>query len=290
MERSRSFDNGRPLLVAVSSIATLNRSPASWAAALYAGGVDIIQIREPSLSEDAIRTLLKDVIAAAPTLKAVQINNRPDLAIEFGCGLHLPASAEAEMVTSSPASRSIHDVVETNAPEGVDFLVAGHIFDTPSHLGTPGKGLNWLHEITTASSLPVVAIGGVDAGRVADCMSVGAAGVAVIRALSETDDPWSAAQRLRTPLDAWAASHPERAWRLNVSDYAEESSIAITLNGKPEKRPAGSTITDLLTERSLMDRLVVVEVNGQIVPRALFSSTVFNAGDTVEMVHFVGGG
>ena len=70
----------------------------------------------------------------------------------------------------------------------------------------------------------------------------------------------------------------------------QEEHIEIVLNGKPTQRTAGSSISDLLTDRSLADRLVVVEVNGTIVPRSDFSTTCFVDGDIVEMVHFVGGG
>ena len=70
----------------------------------------------------------------------------------------------------------------------------------------------------------------------------------------------------------------------------QEEHIEIVLNGKPTQRMAGSTISDLLTDRSLVDRLVVVEVNGTIVPRSNFATTCFADGDIVEMVNFVGGG
>ena len=70
----------------------------------------------------------------------------------------------------------------------------------------------------------------------------------------------------------------------------QDEMIEIVLNGKPTPRAAGSTISDLLTDRSLVDRLVVVEVNGTIVPRSDFATTCFVDGDIVEMVHFVGGG
>ncbi|MGA9114076.1 MAG: thiamine phosphate synthase, partial [Candidatus Dormiibacterota bacterium] len=56
-------------------------------------------------------------------------------------------------------------------------------------------GLDGLGAICRAVGIPVIAIGGVDPTNAADCMAVGAAGVAVIRAV--TDLP-----RLRAALDA----------------------------------------------------------------------------------------
>ena len=67
---------------------------------------------------------------------------------------------------------------------------------TPSKLDAdPPIGLDGLAEICSAVSVPVVAIGGIDAANAADCIRAGAAGVAVIRAATE-----SAA--LRVAIDA----------------------------------------------------------------------------------------
>ena len=50
------------------------------------------------------------------------------------------------------------------------------------------------------------------------------------------------------------------------------------------------TIATLLVARSLADRRVAVEVNGEIVPRSLHDSHRLHAGDQVEIVHALGGG
>jgi sulfur carrier protein len=69
-----------------------------------------------------------------------------------------------------------------------------------------------------------------------------------------------------------------------------DEQIEIQLNGKATALPAGRTVADFLAARGLQDRLVVVELNGEILARSAFVSTVFNEGDRVEVVHFVGGG
>jgi thiamine biosynthesis protein ThiS len=68
------------------------------------------------------------------------------------------------------------------------------------------------------------------------------------------------------------------------------TAITVTLNGKETSLPAGSTITSFLESRALTGKLVVVEINGTIVPRADFDERAFQSGDQVEVVHFVGGG
>jgi thiamine biosynthesis protein ThiS len=64
----------------------------------------------------------------------------------------------------------------------------------------------------------------------------------------------------------------------------------ITVNGKPAETTVGSTIQNLLDQLRLDCRQVVVERNRAIVPRQRFAEEVLAAGDTLEIVHFVGGG
>lgn len=66
--------------------------------------------------------------------------------------------------------------------------------------------------------------------------------------------------------------------------------IEIVLNGEPRRIPGPSTVAGLLRHLSLDPRTVVVELNRQIVRRAQLEQTPLAAGDTVELVHFVGGG
>lgn len=66
---------------------------------------------------------------------------------------------------------------------GAAYIGAGPIWETPSKTDAdPPIGLEGLRAICEAVSVPVVAIGGVDASNAAGCVRAGAAGVAVIRA------------------------------------------------------------------------------------------------------------
>lgn len=64
----------------------------------------------------------------------------------------------------------------------------------------------------------------------------------------------------------------------------------IIVNGKPTEAAADSTVQTLLDQLRLESRQVVVERNHVIVPRQRFAEEVLIAGDTLEIVHFVGGG
>jgi thiamine biosynthesis protein ThiS len=64
----------------------------------------------------------------------------------------------------------------------------------------------------------------------------------------------------------------------------------IILNGEPRRVPKPASLADLLQHLELDPRTVVVELNRSIVRRANLSSTPLAPGDSVELVHFVGGG
>ena len=66
--------------------------------------------------------------------------------------------------------------------------------------------------------------------------------------------------------------------------------LAITLNGRPRSVPGPATLDDLLRGLGLDARTVVVEHNRRIVRRPRLGETALAAGDSVELVHFVGGG
>ena len=63
----------------------------------------------------------------------------------------------------------------------------------------------------------------------------------------------------------------------------------IICNGD-EKKVAAQNIEQLLTELNLGKKKLAVELNQEIIPRDSYSSTKVSEGDSVEIVHFVGGG
>jgi sulfur carrier protein len=70
-----------------------------------------------------------------------------------------------------------------------------------------------------------------------------------------------------------------------------ESEIALMVNGVERLVPTGSTLADLLASLGLDPRVIVVERNGVIArDRATFASLALAPNDTLEIVHFVGGG
>ena len=66
--------------------------------------------------------------------------------------------------------------------------------------------------------------------------------------------------------------------------------MIITLNGKSRDIPAGTTLQELLDQLHIDCRTVVVEHNRQIVSRQQLAEIVLSADDSLEVIHFVGGG
>ncbi|MEO5511383.1 MAG: sulfur carrier protein ThiS [Longimicrobiales bacterium] len=65
--------------------------------------------------------------------------------------------------------------------------------------------------------------------------------------------------------------------------------IQVNINGEPREVPEGTVVT-LLETLGLHPQLIVVERNREILDRGAYAATTVVAGDTYELVHFVGGG
>ena len=74
----------------------------------------------------------------------------------------------------------------------------------------------------------------------------------------------------------------------HMSDIVEQ--IGLTVNGEPMQAAAGITLAGLIGRLELDTRKVAVERNLEIVPRSAYATTVLEAGDRLEIVHFIGGG
>jgi sulfur carrier protein len=66
-------------------------------------------------------------------------------------------------------------------------------------------------------------------------------------------------------------------------------SLNVTVNGD-EMTVAATTVRALIAELGLSGGPVAVEQNGAVVPRAEHDTAELHEGDTLEIVHFVGGG
>lgn len=75
-----------------------------------------------------------------------------------------------------------------------------------------------------------------------------------------------------------------------LSGASQAAPIDVHVNGEPRTLPAGLTLTGILEHLELDPRKVAVERNLEIAPRSGYDAIKIEAGDRLEIVHFVGGG
>ena len=69
-----------------------------------------------------------------------------------------------------------------------------------------------------------------------------------------------------------------------------EDAIQIRVNGEARAWRRGATVADLLQDLQIRTERVAVELNLEILDRAVFTQRLLQEGDRVEILSFIGGG
>ena len=176
-----------------------------------AAGCRWVSLREKDLAADT-------QIALAQSLKPIarhfgaRLTLHGEAAIAEAAGLdgvHLAAGgdwARARTLLGIDAlvGVSIHGAAEaTKLGESVDYAIAGPVFETASKPGYgPALGLDGLAAICRASPVPVIVIGGIEAGVVPAIMRTGAASIAVMGSVMRAAEPGKVIKQLLAALAA----------------------------------------------------------------------------------------
>lgn len=241
------------------------------AMARAAGRQLAVGLRSRALADGALVALAREVAEAVrPHGSWVAISGRADIARGVGARMVLAgrgAMTTADLRRVHPQAvvvRSAHSLEETGAE--ADALIVGPIFETSSHPDGRPVGAALVAALS-ARSAPVFAVGGITPERVPDMLAAGAWGVAAISAL------WDDGR---------------------IGDFLKvlprDESIALTINGEARRARRGLSLATLLADLEIDPRGVVVERNRQIVRRDALAATPVDEGDSLELVHFVGGG
>lgn len=180
--------------------------------AAYAGGVDIIQLRDKGLearAEIEALEVLRD--AAHRHGKLFSVNDRADVALLVGADVfHVGqgdlTSQQARAVLGPDVilGRSTHSIAQADAAEAdpeIDYFCLGPVWETPTKPGRPAIGTDPLHALASSASKPWFAIGGISAGeRLAEVRAAGAQRIVVVRAVTAAEDPAAAAAELKQAL------------------------------------------------------------------------------------------
>lgn len=66
--------------------------------------------------------------------------------------------------------------------------------------------------------------------------------------------------------------------------------MKIILNGKEIDVEVGLTISELLVQKKLNPKAIIIEYNGELVKEDAWSETILKENDKLEILQFVGGG
>jgi thiamine-phosphate pyrophosphorylase len=172
------------------------------------GGVSIVQLRDKTAPEE-------EFIRTAKALKAVLdpagvpliLNDRVELASACSAdGVHvgqgdMPAEEARAMIGPDRIlGLSIENILQMQEldPRVVDYAGVGPIFATQTKRdAAPPLGFHGLEQITKASPVPVVAIGGLKANHVNETLTAGVAGLAVVSEICAASNPRKTAEDLR---------------------------------------------------------------------------------------------
>jgi thiamine-phosphate pyrophosphorylase len=177
--------------------------------AAIAGGVTLVQLRDPEAKTGALVTQARALLALLrPAGIPLIINDRVDVALAAGAdGVHVGqrdmsvTDVRALLGRELWVGLSITSLAQLAAApmDQLDYIGVGPVFATPTKpdAATP-IGMSGLAAIAARSSLPVVAIGGLKQSHTADVLQAGAKGVAVVSAICAATDPTQATREFRT--------------------------------------------------------------------------------------------
>ena len=184
------------------------------AGALFAAGCRWLSLREKDLGAAERQALLARIVQLARDHGAVVCVHEDLGAAQAAgaAGVHLPSgvrptAARRALGPKALIGCSAHGQAELALAADADYATLSPVFASPSKPGYgPALGLDRFAAVVAKSSVPVVALGGVDAGNAAYCFQAGAAGVAVMGAVMAAGDPASVMAGLIKSLGAALAA------------------------------------------------------------------------------------
>ncbi|OAB43758.1 thiamine phosphate synthase [Paenibacillus glacialis] len=172
--------------------------------------VTAFHLREKSCSAAEIWEGVHALKACGVPLSKVFINDRVDVAWATGVGgVQLSYRSLAVQVVRRTfprlrIGRSVHDVHEAEemCKQGADYLLYGHIFSTDSKPGQGPRGTRALDQVVKKVPIPVIAIGGIKPNHVQQIVATGAAGIAILSGITQSDDPLKSVKDYREALNS----------------------------------------------------------------------------------------
>lgn len=174
-------------------------------------GVRIVQLRDKEASTRQLLREAKQLRALCESYSAVfVVNDRVDVALVSGAhGVHLgqddmQADEAREIlgpdVIIGVSVRTVKEAIEASAT-GADYIAANMVFSTATKTDIEEPlGIEMVKELSRASRLPLVAIGGIKPENAGLMIKAGCAGVAVVSAIMNAEDPGMEVRRFLEAL------------------------------------------------------------------------------------------
>jgi thiamine-phosphate pyrophosphorylase len=180
-------------------------------AAAVAAGAPVVQVRAKDCTDRMLYEFAGQVVdICRPAGVTCLVNDRVDVALAVGAaGTHLGADdlpvAAARRVAGPGhligGTARDPELARRLVAEGADYLGVGPAYPTTTKAGLPDAlGPARIGAVAAAVAVPVIAIGGITAERVPELLAAGAAGVAVVGAVSGAADPAAATRQLLRAL------------------------------------------------------------------------------------------
>jgi thiamine-phosphate diphosphorylase len=198
----------RGLYVIVDPEATNGRPVIEVAEATLNGGASVLQLRDKTQDKGDILPNARRLKSMCDDHGAIFIMN-DDADIALACdahGLHvgqtdLPVS-EARLVLGhrqiiGTSNGGVDEAMQSRS-DGADYLAIGAVFATTT-MGKSGRtslGVEMLSKVKEQVSQPIVAIGGINLGNIAEVVRAGADCVCVVSAVTFADDAEAATREL----------------------------------------------------------------------------------------------
>lgn len=177
---------------------TRSRSTEDALRDLLRAGVKILQLRAKALAARDFLELARTVreLTRAAGCRLI-INDRVDIALACDAdGVHLgqddlPLHAARKLLPGKIIGVSTHDELQAKGAEegGADYIGFGPMFGTATKAtGYSPRGAAMLRELRSQVTIPIVAIGGINEGNVAEIWDAGADSAAIISDILGADD------------------------------------------------------------------------------------------------------
>lgn len=212
--RAKAIEKLTGIYVIVDPEATRGREPEAVTRAALEGGARVVQLRDKQNDKKRVLELARSLVGLCHEYDGLFfVNGDADVALAAEAhGLHvgqsdLPTEEARRMLTPTQligrSNGSLDEALESQSQE-VDYIAIGAIYAT-STMGKSGRsalGPAMVERIKNAVPQPVVAIGGINAGNLAEVVRAGADCVCVVSAVAHADDPREATRRLVDLFDS----------------------------------------------------------------------------------------